>query len=134
MHRVRALARGDRGSTTLELAIVFPVVLMVVVALVQYGLWFHARTLAQAAAADGAAAARAYGSTPAVGQSQAETFIADHAGDLLLDAAVTVSVPAPGHVAVEVRAHTLSLLPLLPGPQIVQSASGPIEQFTQAAP
>lgn len=134
MRRVRAAARGDEGSVTLELAIVFPVVLLVVIALVQYGMWFHARTLAQAAAAAGASVARAYGSTADAGQSTAEEFITEHAGDQLRDAVVTVSRPNTGQVTVEIRARSLSLIPGVAGPAISQSATGPLERFTEALP
>lgn len=128
--RLRAALRRDDGSASLELAIIFPVLLLVVVALLQYGLWFHARTLAQAAAAEGVTTARAQGATLDAGRTRAETFLAEHAGDLLLEPAVTASAPSPGHVAVEVRGRSLSLLPLIPGPLIVQSAQGPVERFT----
>ncbi|WP_149203867.1 TadE/TadG family type IV pilus assembly protein [Actinotalea subterranea] len=128
--RLRAALRRDDGSVSLELAIVFPVLLLIVVALLQYGLWFHARTLAQAAAAEGATAARTQGAVLDDGRTRAEAFLAEHAGDLVLDSAVSVTAPSPGHVAVEVRGRSLSLLPLVPGPQIVQSAQGPVERFT----
>ncbi len=134
MSRMRAALSRDDGSTSLELVIVFPVLLTVVVALVQYGLWFHARSLAQAAAAEGVAAGRAYESTLDAGRARAEDFLADHAGDLVLDPVVTAIAPSPGHVAVEVRARSLSLLPFVPGPVIVQSAQGPVERFSTAGP
>ena len=129
---MRVATGRDDGSTSLELAIVFPVLLAIVVALVQYGLWFHARSLAQAAAAEGVATARSYGSTLDAGRVRAETFLADHGGDVVLDPVVTASAPSPGHVAVEIRARSLSLLPFVPGPVIVQSAQGPVERFTTA--
>ncbi|MBX9243805.1 pilus assembly protein [Actinotalea ferrariae] len=129
--RLRAAVRNDEGSASLELAIVFPVLLLIVVALLQYGLWFHARTLAQAAAAEGAATGRAQGATLDAGRTRAEAFLAEHAADLLLEPAVTAITPSPGHVAVEVRGRSLSLLPLVPGPLIVQSAQGPVERFTR---
>ncbi|MDO8119703.1 TadE/TadG family type IV pilus assembly protein [Isoptericola sp. b490] len=128
--RLRPVVRRDDGSASLELAIVFPVLLLVVLALLQYGLWFHARTLAQAAAAEGVAVARSYSSTPEAGRVRATTFLADHAEDLVLDPVVVASVPSTGHVAVEVRGHSLSLLPFVAGPVVVQSAQGPVERFT----
>ncbi len=131
---MRELVRGDRGSTTLELAIVFPVVLLIVVALVQYALWFHARSLATAAAVAGVTTARAYQSSPDAGRVEAEEFIAAHAGDLLTDPVVTASAPSPGHVAVQIRAHMLTLAPLLPAPPVVAVAEGPVERFVEATP
>ena len=128
--RLREAMRRDDGSVSLELSILFPVLLLVVVALLQYGLWFHARTLAQAAAAEGVATARSYGATLDAGRDRAQVFLADHADDLVLDPVVTASAASAGHVEVQVRGHSLSLLPFVAGPVVVQSAQGPVERFT----
>ena len=48
---------------SLEIAILAPALLLLVFSIVQGGLWFHARNLAQAAAQEGAAAGAAYHST-----------------------------------------------------------------------
>ena len=117
---------------SLELVIVFPVLLLIVTALLQYGLWFHARSLAQAAAAEAVAAARAHGATLDAGRARAEAFLLSHAADTVLDPTVTVTAPTGGHVTAEVRGHAVSLLPFLSGPAVQQSAQGPVERFTTA--
>ena len=49
----------DGGSASLEIAVLFPVVLLLVFAVIQGALYYHARNVALAAASDGLTAARA---------------------------------------------------------------------------
>ena len=70
--------RRDTGSASIELVILFPALLLLVTAMIQYALWFHARSLALAAAQEGVAVARAYGSTPQAGRDTALAFVRDH--------------------------------------------------------
>ena len=123
---------GDRGSVSLELAIVFPALLLIVTALIQYALWFHARSLALAAAQQGVSVARAYHSTPAAGRGSALAFIADHGADTLLNPDVTTASPATGQVQVVVKGRAVSVLPGVAGFAVSQSAAGPLERFTTA--
>ncbi len=126
----RRMPPDDRGSITLELAIVFPVLLLIVTALIQYALWFHARSLALAAAQQGVAVARAYHSTVPAGRDSALAFVADYGADTLLNPAVTATNPSVGQVQVVVAGRSLSVLPGVAGPVVSQSAVGPVEQFT----
>ena len=123
---------GDRGSVSLELAIVFPALLLIVTALIQYALWFHARSVALAAAQQGVSVARAYHSTPAAGRGSALAFIADHGADTLLNPDVTTASPAAGQVQVVVTGRSVSVLPGVAGLAVSQSAAGPLERFTTA--
>jgi Flp pilus assembly protein TadG len=117
---------------TVELSILFPALLLLVTALVQYGLWFHARSVALAAAQQGVVAAAAYQAPPGAGVDGATAFVVAHGSETLLDAAATQGVPAPGMVRVEVSGQSVSLLPGMPGPAVVQSATAPVERFTVA--
>ena len=56
-HRPRP-GQGDRGSSVVELAVLAPAFLMVIMLIVQFGLWFNARQAALAAAQAGAQVAR----------------------------------------------------------------------------
>lgn len=120
----------DRGSASVELVIVFPALLLLITALVQYGLWFHARSLALAAAQEGVAGARTYGASPDIGPDVALAFIREHGGETLLGAAATTGAAGVGHVSVVVTGQSLSVLPGVPGIQVRQSAAGPLERFT----
>lgn len=117
---------------TVELAIAFPVLLLIVTALIQYALWFHARSLALAAAQQGVTVARAYGSTPQAGRDSALKFVADHGADTLLSAEASTSSPAVGQVEVLVTGRSLSVLPGMGSIAVSQSAAGPVEHFTTA--
>lgn len=130
--RARRRPRGDDGSMSVEIAILFPALLLLVTAIVQYGLWFHARSVALAAAQEGAAAAASYQAAPDSGAERASAFLDAHAGDTLSDVEVAQSAPAPGQVAVQVTAHAISLLPGIAGPTVTQSAEAPLERFTVA--
>lgn len=130
MPAARSPARhAERGSASIELVILFPALLLLVTALVQYGLWFHARSVALAAARDGVAAARAYSASPGDGPIVALAFVNDNGGDTLLGASALVSSPGVGRVEVIVSGRSLSVVPGLPGPSVSQSASGPVERF-----
>ena len=52
------LRRVDRGSSVVELAVLAPGFLMIIMLIVQFGLWFNARQVALAAAQAGAQVAR----------------------------------------------------------------------------
>ena len=117
---------------SVEIAILFPALLLIVTAIVQYGLWFHARSVALAAAQEGATAGASYQAAPGSGADRARTFLDAHAADALSDVAIEQSAPAPGQVAVQVTGRAISLLPGVAGPAVTQSAEAPVERFTVA--
>ncbi len=123
---------GERGSASVEIAILFPVVLLVITAVVQYGLWFHARSLALAAAQEGVTAARVYQADPTAGPQRAAAFARDHAADTLTDVTVRTTTPGLGRVGIEVTGRALTIVPGLPGLAVTQRAEGPVERFTTA--
>jgi Flp pilus assembly protein TadG len=128
----RARWRGEDGSTSVELAILFPALLLIVSAIVQYGLWFHARSLALAAAQEGVVAAATYQAPPGSGADRARDFLQAHAADTLQGVTVEQSSPAPGHVVVRVTGRAITFLPGVAGPPVAQSAQAPVERFTVA--
>ena len=121
---------GERGSVSLELAVLGPALLLLVFAIVQASLWFYARSLALAAAEEGVAAGRAYGSAPASGAAAAAAWLDRNAGDSLLEPSVSVVEAGPARVGVEVRGRSLSVLPGVTGVPVRQVAYGPVERFT----
>jgi Flp pilus assembly protein TadG len=76
--------RGDAGATT-EFVLVTPAFLFTIMVIVQAGLYFHAVSVASAAAQDGARAASVQGGTIAGGETTAGDLIADLAPKLLQD-------------------------------------------------
>lgn len=123
------MRRVERGSVTVEIAVLAPALLLVVFTIVQVGLWSYARSLALGAAQEGVAAGRAHQAAPEAGRVRAEQFLARAAGDSLLDPRVTVRATA-GAVRVEVAGRSLSVLPGVPGMPVRQSAQGPLERYT----
>ncbi len=124
--------REDDGVATLELTVLFPVVLLILFGVIQGALFFHGRNVAMAAAEQSVRAARADGQTNRAGTAadQARQFLTD-TGELdnLTGLSITPDVDAET-VRVTVSARTVSLLPGIPGPRISQTASGDIERFT----
>jgi len=123
---------ADRGFVTLELVVLFPVLLLLLFALIQGALFFHGRNVALAAAEQGVRAARSDGqpSPASLATTHARQFLID-TGELanLSELTITPAVTAT-EVRVTVTARTVSLLPGIPGPQVSQTASGPRERFT----
>lgn len=115
---------------SLEIAILGPALMLLVFSIVQGGLWFYARSLALAAAQEGAAAAAAYGAPRDAGAARARTFLEQQAGDSLTATAVSASGSTSTLVRIQVTGRSLSVLPGLPGLVITQSADAPVERFT----
>jgi Flp pilus assembly protein TadG len=121
--------RGTRGSATVEIAVLAPVLLLVVFTIIQVGLWSYARSLALGAAQQGVAAGRAYGAPAEAGRIRAEQFLAATAGDSLLGSAVLARA-TPGTLRIEVTGRAQSVIPGVPGLPVRQHAEGPMERVT----
>ncbi|MET9083650.1 TadE family protein [Streptomyces sp. NPDC004237] len=119
----------DRGDTSIQMAIVFPFVLLATVAVVQASMWYYARQIALTAAREGLTTARSYRSTPAAGVERAQNVLQRTAGDSLRGYSVTVSSTGQ-RVHIRVSGTAMSMLPGVPGLQVTQSASGPAEDWT----
>ena len=120
---------GERGAASVELAVAFPVVLLLVMTLIQAALWFYARSVALGAAQEGAREVRVQPASTARAQSAAEGFLDQTAADLLTGRDVTVSGSATT-VAVTVTGTSISLFPGLSGWSVTQTAVGPVERPT----
>ncbi|GAA3076753.1 TadE/TadG family type IV pilus assembly protein [Streptomyces glomeratus] len=121
--------RDDHGDTSLQMAIIFPLVLLATVAVIQASLWYYARQIALTAAREGASAARTYQSSPADGAAQARNVLGRTAGDSLRGYSVAASSDGQ-RVQVQVSGTALSMIPGVPGLHITQSASAPVERWT----
>lgn len=121
--------RGERGSATVEVAVLAPALLLVVFTIIQVGLWSYARSLALGAAQEGLAVGRSFGSTAQAGRERAEQFLGQVAGDSLRDGEVTIRMDA-STLEVDVRGRALSVLPGVPGLPVHQQARGPVEMVS----
>ena len=111
----------------MELAITFPVVLLLVMTLIQAALWFYARSIALGAAQEGAREGRVQPASTTRAESAAEGFLDQTAQDLLTGRDVMVS-GSPSNIEVTVTGTSLSLFPGLTGWSVSQSAVGPVER------
>ena len=121
--------RDERGSGTLELAIVFPVVLMLIFVIVQTALFYHARNVALAAAQEGVRAATAFQGQGRAGVNEADRFLATSGRGALVNASVS-----QGRVNRQVTVTVSGTAPaVVPGFRldVKQTATGPQERFTR---
>lgn len=128
----RRVAGGERGSATLELAVTFPVFLLLLLSAVQAGLYFYARAIALSAAQQGVQTARLEHHTLDRGTAAARAYAAHAGGGSLHQAAVATT----GSTATTVRITVTGAAPsLLPGVawRVSQQAAGARERFTTAA-
>jgi Flp pilus assembly protein TadG len=120
-HSCRARC-DEQGSATLEIAVLFPAVLLATFGLIQGALYYHARDVALAAATDGLTAARTRAGSGEEGRQVALAFLGSSVDSVRTATAATVTVTG----------RTLSLVPGLAGWSVSQTASGPVERFTRA--
>ena len=103
--------RGDSGSAVVEFALVTPILLIVVLAVVQVILAIHVRSTMTAAAAEGARAAALAGSSMAVGERRTRDVLADAIGGGAATA-ITASRIREGEIPM-IRVRVTARLPLL---------------------
>ncbi|MFF3617249.1 TadE family protein [Streptomyces sp. NPDC002580] len=121
----------DRGDASIQMAIVFPFVLLATIAVIQASLWYYARQIALTAAREGAGAARAYQAGPGEGAARAREVLDRTAGDSLLGSTVAASSDGQ-RIRVQVSGRAQSMIPGVSGLHVTQSASGVIEAWSVA--
>ena len=121
--------RDDRGSVTIELVILLPALFAVMFLGMQAALFYHARTVAIAAAQQGAKAAGGENGKESDGVSAAFAFVSDAGGDDVLIGATATANRTPTTVTVVVEGHSLSVIPGW-SPLVRQVASVPVERLT----
>ncbi len=121
-HEVRRRLSGDRGAaTSLSVALLTPVLVVLAFAAVQAALWSHARTEARVVARDTAALVARSGAAPGDAGASATAALDGEAS--LSDVTVTVT-QAGGVVIVTIRASA---------PGIIRGTSAPVS-VTAAIP
>ena len=128
--RCRLARSRERGSASIEMVLLLPALFVLMFLGMQAALYYHARTVAIAAAQEGARAAGAQAGSTGHGAAAAQGFVADAGGeDVLTDLAVTVARTATA-ATVTVRGRSLSVIP---GwlPVLEQSATVPVERLTR---
>jgi hypothetical protein len=127
-------AADDRGVATLELTVLFPVLLLLIFGVFQGALYFHSRNVALAAAQQGVRAGRADGVRDPAGtaSAQARAFLAQ-TGELhnLTGVQITPTLNG-GQLRITITGRAVSLLPGMPGPSFSQTAAGGLERFSRS--
>lgn len=118
---------GDRGAVSAELVIATPLLLLMLLAIVQFALWSHATHIAQAAASQGLAAERAQGGTAAAGSASAQQMLDQLARGPLTGASVNSDRTATS-ASVRISGTATSVIPFLSLP-VHAEAVGPVERF-----
>lgn len=129
---LRRVLCGDRGAVSAELVIATPLLLLILLAIVQFALWSHATHIAQAAASQGLAVARAQNGTAAAGTASAQQLLDQLAQGPLTGTSVASERSAES-ASVRVSGTATSVVPFLSLP-VHAEAAGPVERFVPDLP
>ena len=123
----RVRSRDERGDATTETVIAVPMLILFILATMQFVLWGHAGAVAKAAAVEGARAARIDGGSSDAGRQTALDFLAQTGPTQVLNPVVTINADAE-RARAEVSGQVPQLIPFLT--LTVRAASeGPTERF-----
>lgn len=121
--------RDERGSVAIQMVFVLPALFAVMFLGVQASLYYHARSVALAAAEEGAREAAGQTGSQDSGVAVASTFLQDAGGaDVMTNTNVTGTRSAVT-ATVTVTGTTLSVIPGWKG-TVSQRASMPVERIT----
>lgn len=120
--------RGERGSASVQMVVIMPLLFLIAFTGLQAGLYFYGRSGALSAATTGARAAAAEHGTAEDCQRAAAAFIAS-LGDVLTQPRIACARTVTT-VSVEVSGNTLSVIPGWM-PQVVQRAVQQTERVTR---
>lgn len=119
----------ERGSASLETALVFPALLFTLAILIQAVLYGFSSHVVTSAAREGARAARLSGD-PMTGRRHAEQFLTRFGSETVTDRHVDVASDGRT-VTVTVTGRATQLLPGF-APEVDGRSSGPVERFEPA--
>jgi Flp pilus assembly protein TadG len=111
----------------IEAVLVIPVIMVILLAVVQFALWSHASQVAQLAASEGDRAARSSGGGTATGISRAQSVLQGAGSDLESSSATAAMLPGE-EVRLTVVGRALSILPGLSLP-VSATVIGPVQEF-----
>src|SRR4051794_12667200 len=126
----RSGAKGERGSSSVEWAVLFPIVVVLLFAGPQLALWYFAREAADAAAQAGARAASVLEAAGGVGQQAADDYLAQLGTGAITSYSASERGTATS-VSVRVTAEVPNVIPL-PGfdPSVDVTVVRARERFT----
>ena len=122
---MRRRLHGEEGDAVTETVILVPVLLLLIMTVVQFGLWYHAKQVATAAVTRAVDVARLPGATPDAGEREAADVLAG--AGTLSDPVVHVERSAEAATA-EVHGQAPRLVPGFTW-QVGARATAPVERF-----
>jgi Flp pilus assembly protein TadG len=124
--------RGDRGAGAAEIVIAVPLLMLLILLIVQFAIWAHASSVAQATAEEALAAARVQGGSAAAGQQRAAQVLGQIGSSVLISPHVSVTRTA-GTATVQITGTAEEVLPV-PGLTfpVHITVTGPVERFVPA--
>ncbi|MFE0807774.1 TadE family protein [Streptomyces sp. NPDC058794] len=133
--REAAVTRGDSGMTAIEFVLLTPVLFFMIFATVQFGLYFFADHVAQAAAQAGARKARATADAqPGAWRGEArdvvDSYISQLGPQLVIAPDVKMLQPEQDTVGVEITARIPTVFPGL-DLTVHAESMGPVERFVE---
>jgi len=132
---LRGLARrwrGDRGAGSAEIVIAVPLLMLLILLIVQFAIWAHASSVAQATAEEALAAARVQGGSAATGQQRAAQVLGQIGGAVLIHPQILVTrTGATATVQITGTAEEVLPVPGLSLPVHI-TVTGPVERFVPA--
>ena len=126
----RTAAGRERASSSIQMVMLMPALFSIMFLGMQGALYYHARTVAIAAAQEGARAAGSQNGTAASGILAASSFVSDAGGRDVLPGAHMTGGRSATIATVTVTGTSLSVIPGW-SPAVSQSASVPVERITQ---
>jgi Flp pilus assembly protein TadG len=125
--------KSERGAASLELAVVAPALMLLVLGVLQFGLWYHAQVVVQGAAMEGARVAAAEDGSATAGRARAKEVLREGLGTAATDQVASASVgPDVARVRVTARLHGLLPIPGLSSFLVSSEASAFRERFRPA--
>lgn len=122
--------RDERGSVSIQMALLMPLLFLVMFVGFQAALIYHARVVALAAAQEGAREAGSETGTRESGLATANTFLDDAGGTDVMTSTSVSGARTTTTATVTVTGKTLSVIPGW-HPTVTQSATVPVERLTE---
>lgn len=125
---VTTAAQRERGSSTIQMVVLLPALFTLMFLGVQAAVIYQGRTIALAAAQEGARTSAAADGSNAAGIAAASSFVSATSAGLKETSVSGARSATTARITVTTR--TVSLLPFV-SPKITQSASMPVERLTR---
>jgi hypothetical protein len=126
----RSLAGDECGAVSAELVIATPLLLLMIMAVIQFALWEHAEHIASAVAEQGLSVGRLQGETAGAGQAEAQSVL-DQLGPTVLSHSNITATRTAATTTVTVTGHAESIVGIFILP-VKAVAVGPNEVYTDA--